>query len=69
MIFDNLKDPELQEKLRFASTPEELLELTRKEGFKLSDEELRAVSGGLVWRCSDDDCPKYSTCPGDIANL
>jgi hypothetical protein len=35
MSFEDLKDPELQEKLKGAKTPEELLELAKEEGIEL----------------------------------
>ena len=43
--------PELQKKLRNASSPEELLALAKKEGYKLSDEEMEGIAGG--WSCPD----------------
>ena len=46
MSFDDLKNPEFQEKLKNASSPEELLQLVKESGFELSDEQLEAVSGG-----------------------
>ena len=53
MNFEILKNPELQEKLKSAKTPEEILAIANDEGFELSDEELSAVSGGLEcsWYC------------------
>ena len=60
MNIDDLDiSPELKEKARACKTPDEILALAKKEGYKLSDEEMQAVSGG--WGCSDDcldvDCP------------
>ena len=51
----NFKDisPELREKAEACKTPEELLALAKTEGYKLSEEELAAVSGGGGW--SKDD--------------
>ena len=60
MDFKDLS-PELREKARACSTPEELLELAREEGYELSDEELQSVAGGRVsWSlcCSDETCPQ-----------
>lgn len=52
--------PELQEKIKAASTPEELLSLAKQEGYELSDEDLEAVVGGadVEWTCRNksDDC-------------
>ena len=51
MDFENLDiSPELREKAKTCTSPEELLELARKEGYKLSDEEMAAVAGGRdIW--------------------
>jgi predicted ribosomally synthesized peptide with nif11-like leader len=38
--------PELREKAKACTSPEEMLELAKREGYKLSDEEIEAVSGG-----------------------
>ena len=58
-IDDMNLSPELREKAKACKTPDEMLALAKKEGYKLSDEEMQAVSGG--WGCSDDcwdvDCP------------
>ena len=54
--------PELKEKARACKTPDEILALAKKEGYKLSDEEMQAVSGGGWSGCSDDclsDCGLY----------
>ena len=52
--------PELQEKIKAASTPEELLSLAKQEGYELSDEDLETVVGGVnaEWACRNksDDC-------------
>ena len=58
MNFDDLKNPELQEKLMGASTPEKLLAIAKEEGFELSDAELDGVSGGEFW-CDEQACPTY----------
>ena len=50
--------PELREKAMNCKTPDELLELAKREGYKLSDEELSLVSGGLSWS-SDFLCTSY----------
>ena len=59
MNYEDLKNPELQEKLKAAKTPEELLAIAKEEGFELSDAELGAVSGGNDWcsvLCTDHSC-------------
>ena len=61
--------PELREKAKACKTPEEMLALAKAEGYKLSEGELAAVSGGGTWTCTDmddstyklwKDCKKYS---------
>ena len=51
MNFEDLKDPKLQEKLKAAKTPEDILALAKEEGYELSDEELNGVAGagGCSW--------------------
>lgn len=49
MDFEKLKNPELQEKLKAAKGPEDLLAIAQEEGYELSDEELDAISGGEHW--------------------
>ena len=49
MNFDDLKDPELQEKLRNAKTPEDILQIAQEEGYELASEELAEVAGGGSW--------------------
>ena len=46
--------PELQEKARACGSVEELLALAKKEGYKLSEAEIEAVSGGGWSGCSTD---------------
>ena len=38
--------PELREKAKACTNPEEMLALAKSEGYKLSEAELEAVSGG-----------------------
>ncbi|MCR5582111.1 MAG: Nif11-like leader peptide family natural product precursor [Eggerthellaceae bacterium] len=66
MDFKDLS-PELQDKARKCKTPEEVLALAKEEGYELSDEELKAVSGaGISWSlwCSDQTCPRV--CSSDF---
>ena len=54
MNIDNLDlSPELREKAMACKTPEEMLALAKAEGYKLSEEELAAVSGGGGWSNSN----------------
>ena len=65
MNFEDLKNPELQEKLKAVKTPDELVALAKSEGIDLSDEQLEAVAGGHqnLWeQTHDDDCAKFSVC-------
>ena len=52
-IDDMNLSPELREKAKACKTPDEMLALAKAEGYKLSEEELAAVSGGGTWSCSD----------------
>ena len=58
--------PELREKAMACKTPEEILALAKSEGYKLSDAEMEAVSGG-GWSCTEQcdhdaryQCPNYT---------
>ena len=53
MDFNDIS-PELREKARACKTPEEMLALAKKEGYKLSEDEMEAVSGGGWSGCSSD---------------
>ena len=46
--FNNLSE-ETRAKLVAAKTPEEILEIAKSEGIKLSEEDLAMVSGGNAW--------------------
>lgn len=59
MNFDDLS-PELQERVRAAKTPEEIMTLAKEQGYTLSEEELEAISGGISWDpCA---CDGYTPC-------
>ena len=52
--------PELREKAKACASPEELMELAKRAGYKLTEEELESVSGGANWRnCSNYSCDGY----------
>lgn len=58
MSFEDLKNPELQEKLKACTNGSELAELAREEGVELSDEQLESIAGG-EWdksNCMDKYC-------------
>lgn len=57
MNFDDLT-PEQKEKALACKTPEEVFALAKEEGLELSDEELKAVSGGICWK----NCPGQGHC-------
>ena len=56
MVFDELT-PEQRKKAQSCATPEELLALAKREGIKLTSEELEAVTGGMVFGAGE--CKKY----------
>lgn len=47
--------PELREKVKACTTPEEIIALAKAEGYELSDEELSAISGGGHWYSCEED--------------
>lgn len=62
MDFENLTE-EQKAKARECKTAEELIELAKEEGVKLTEDQLEAVSGGfLFW----GDSEETDTCPNDI---
>ena len=67
MNFEDLNNPELQEKLKSAKTADELVALAKEEGLELTDEQLEAVSGG-DWDCRtvcSERTGCYADCPLD----
>lgn len=62
MGFNDLKDPELQEKLKACQSAEELMALAAETGVELSDDELDGIAGGAVWSCDDKACDKFDFC-------
>lgn len=67
MNFEDLKNPELQEKLKSAKTPEDVLALAKEEGYELSDDQLGDISGGDwdCWTVCTERCGRYNMCPHD----
>ena len=61
MNFEDLKNPELQEKLKSAKSAEDLVALAKAEGLELTDEQLEAVAGGEnLWaETHPDDCSNF----------
>ena len=54
MNFEDLKNPELQEKLKSAQSTEDILAIAKEKGFELTDEQLEGLSGGSGWiNCHD----------------
>ena len=51
--------PELREKAKACTSPEELIELAKKEGYKLSDQDLETVSGGAWADFQQSSCDNY----------
>ncbi len=60
MNFEDLKNPELQEKLKAAKSSEDILAIAKEEGFELTDDQLEAVSGGASWRHAGWRCRSFS---------
>ena len=60
MDFENLGiSPELREKAKACTSPEELLALAKSEGYRLSDAEMEAVAGGGTWN-ANSGCNSYN---------
>ena len=61
MNFEDLKNPELQEKLKSAKSAEDLVAIAKAEGLELTDEQLEAISGGdTLWAdMHPDDCSNF----------
>jgi hypothetical protein len=63
MSFEDLDNPELQERLRACKTTDELLAVAKEEGMELSDKDLDGISGGWCsehdWGCPADKCGVY----------
>ena len=59
MNLEDLKNPELQERLKAAKTTDEMLVLIQEAGYELTDDQLDAVSGGIEWGkpCDNLDRP------------
>ncbi len=56
MDLNNISE-QVMDEARKCKTPEELLELAKREGIELSDEVLEGVSGGQDW-CGPYGCTK-----------
>lgn len=56
MSFENI-DSEQKDRLKAAKSLEEMERVAEEEGFELTDEQLDAISGGII------DCPKDYCCP------
>lgn len=58
MNYDNVDiPPELEEEAKACETPEEMLALAKRKGYKLSDADLAAVSGGWGVKDALPQCP------------
>jgi bacteriocin-like protein len=60
MAFENVPDS-IKQRAAACKTPEELLALAKEEGYELTDEELNAINGGILYQdCTWDDCNDVS---------
>ena len=62
MNFEDLKNPELQEKLKRAKTADELAALAKAEGVELAEGMLESMSGGGEWNDPCGDACDFSPC-------
>lgn len=61
MDFKNIDiSDELRAEAKACKSPEELIALAKREGYKLSDQDLEVVSGGQWMGCSSASCDDYS---------
>ena len=51
---------EQKEKLRGASSTDEVIALAQEEGIELTDDQLEQISGGATW---SDEAERYADCP------
>ena len=58
MNFDELS-PEIKERLKAAGSEEELLKIVAEAGVDLSNEELKAISGGVICIGHKMQCDSY----------
>ena len=65
MDFNDLS-PELREKAKSCTSTEELFALAKGAGYKLSDQEMEAVSGGQWIGCSSVITCDTRAEPGDV---
>ena len=65
MNFEDLKNPEFQEKLMACQSADELVRLAGESSVELSNEQLEAVSGSFDWSCPEASCT--SMC-GNLCN-
>lgn len=56
MDFNDIPE-QLMDEARKCKTPEELLDLAKREGVELSEEQLEGISGGQDW-CGPFGCTK-----------
>ena len=59
MDFNDIS-PELREKAKACTSPEELLKLAKQEGYKLSEQDLETVSGGAWADFHQSSCDRYT---------
>ena len=63
MDFDNLS-PELREEAKKCKSPEDFLELAKREGIQLNNEQLEVISAGGGW--INPDCDWHDSCSCDL---
>ena len=62
MNFEDLKRPELQEKLKSVKSADDLFALAKEEGLELTDEQLQVLAGGEEWYEPIPPCRKAGPC-------
>lgn len=62
MDFEELKNPEFQERLKSAQTVADLVELAKNKGVDLTDDEVPFLDGGKEWyEPGGDGCQRWGS--------
>lgn len=60
-MYDSLSD-EQKERVKAASSPEDILRLAQDAGYELSEDQLEGIAGGASWGGCNPHCGAKSVC-------
>ena len=60
-MYDSLSD-EQKERVKAASSPEDILRLAQDAGYELSEDQLEGIAGGASWGGCNPHCGTKSVC-------